>query len=372
MIEKKFKHEYDDSYKPIRKIIANYITLIINCPENFELSLSRKDIQEEFFKYIQDTDEEELIMLLTDIYDTTKNDFAFLSSVFSILFSIIHDENLKILNENAQSPFEKLTKNLNLILGLFGNCPDTIEVYVNDVNFLPKNIQNGNQFQYGNTYLSPYLNVSLLDAHIDGLKNIFTVYKSQIEIDNFIKYRNKKKNDFLDMITKMIYIVYEHSENSRQALKNWIYFFINLNMDKIKMYHKDEFLSRNGFIANLIYIILNIIFEAQDYMEIESPNEFIFSFARDIQINFSLSNNRIDFSKFERINSDSVKEILTQIGSEEHNYVEYNLNTELFFIANTLFDFFVKNFDNQYSQISNEYSNFVENDPNQSFKNDAK
>lgn len=371
MLEKKFKHEYDDTYKPIRKIIANYITLIINCPENFEICLSRKDIQTEFFKYIQDTEEDELIMLLTDIYDTTKMDHCFLLSVFSILFSVIHDENLKILRENQQSPFEQLTKNLKLLLGLFGNCPDTIEAFVNDINFLPNNIQNGENFQK-KTYLSPYINISLMDSSLDFLKTLFTVNKNQLDIDSILKYRIKKQNDLLDLVTKMIYILFEHSENSRQILKNWIYTFIKMNMDKTKIYQKNEFLSRNGFIANVLFIILNIVFEQEQFLELKHPNEFLFYFAKDIEVNFSLSNNRIDFSKFERINTESVKEILTNIGSEEQNFVEYNLNTELFFIANTLFEFLIKNVDSQFSQISSELGNIQEHNPGNAYKNDQK
>jgi len=372
MLEKKFKHEYDDTFKPIRKIIANYITLIINCPENFEICLSKKNIQTEFFKYIQDTEEDELIMLLTDIYDTTKMDYGFLSSVFSILFSIIHEENSKILRENQQSPFEQLTKNLKLLLGLFDNCPDTIEAFINNVNFLPSNIQNGYDFQM-RTYLSPYINISLMDSPPDFLKSIFTVYKNQMEIDNLLKYRTKKQNDLLDLVTKMIYILFEHSENSRQILKNWIYTFIRMNIDKIKIYQNNEFLSRNGFTSNVLLIVLNIIFEQEQFVELKHPNEFLFYFAKDIEINFSLSNNRIDFAKFERINTESVKEILTSIGSEEHNFVEYNLNSELFFIANTLFEFLIRNLDTQFGQLSSELGNIHENDNgSHTYKNDPK
>jgi hypothetical protein len=372
MLEKKYKNEYDDTYKPIRKIIANYITLIINCPENFEVCLNRKNIQTEFFKYIQETDEDELIMLLTDIYDTTKIDYSFLSSVFCILFSVIHEENSKILRENQQSPFEQLTKNLKLLLGLFGNCPDIIEAFVNDVNFLPNNLQNGDDFQK-RTYLSPYINISLMDCPLDFLKSIFTVHKNQMDIDSILKYRIKKQNDLLDLVTKMIYILFEHSENSRQTLKNWIYSFIKMNMDKIKIYQKNEFLSKNGFTANILFVILNIIFEQEQYLELKHPNELLFYFAKDIEINFSLSNNRIDFGKFERINTESVKEILTNIGGEEQNFVEYNLNTELFFITNTLFEFLIKNVDTQFGQLSSELGNMNETDNgSHAYRNDPK
>jgi hypothetical protein len=372
MLEKKFKHEYDDSYKPIRKIIANYITLIINCPENFEVDLTTKNIQTEFFKYMSDTEEDELIMLLTDIYDTTKYDSSFLCSVFSILFSVIHEENLKIISENNFNLLEQLTKNLKLLLGLFGNCPETIEAFINDNNFLPKNLQKGNELQY-QSYLSPYINMNIMDSHIEYLKSVFTVYKSQMEIDNVLKYRIKKQNDLLDLVTKMIYMIYEHSENTRQALKNWIYTYIKLNIDKMKIYHKDEFLSKNGFSFNILYIVLNIIFEQETYLQLENPNEFLFLFAKEIQINFSLSNNRIDFGKFDRINTESVKEIVSSIGSEEHNFTEYNLNTELFFISNTLFEYLIRNIDNNYGQLSNELANIQENDNgSHAYKNDQK
>ena len=212
-----------------------------------------------------------------------------------------------------------------------------------------------------------------MDCPLDFLKSIFTVHKNQMDIDSILKYRIKKQNDLLDLVTKMIYILFEHSENSRQTLKNWIYSFIKMNMDKIKIYQKNEFLSKNGFTANILFVILNIIFEQEQYLELKQPNELLFYFAKDIEINFSLSNNRIDFGKFERINTESVKEILTNIGGEEQNFVEYNLNTELFFIANTLFEFFIKNVDAQFDQLSSELRNISENDNgSHAYRNDPK
>ena len=184
MIERKYKSEYDDSYKAIRKIIANYITLIINSPENFELNLTNKDIQIEFTNYISDTDEEELVSLLIDIYQTTKNDLNFLSSVFSILFSVIHAENINIVLQNQNNPFEKLTKNANLLISLFGNCPETIEAFVNDNNFLPKNIKNGNEFQH-NTFFSMYLNGQLYDSSQQAYPSILTRYSNLIGYSNW-------------------------------------------------------------------------------------------------------------------------------------------------------------------------------------------
>lgn len=176
----------------------------------------------------------------------------------------------------------------------------------------------------------------------------------------------------MDLLLKFIYIIYEYSENSRQALKNWIYSFISFNYDKTKLYHNHANVSKNGFLCNVLFIILRIIFDGEIFNNFKNTGEYLFFLAKNINVNFSLSDNRINFKKFERINTESAKEILETVGSDENNFVEYNINTELFFIGNCLFEYLIKNMDNHITQISNEFSDLQEANSNQGYNTDPK
>jgi hypothetical protein len=371
ILEKKFKAEYDETYSQVRKVIANYITLIINMPENFDINLPKNKIKEEIIKYYKETEEDELIMLLTDMQESLKDDVNYLSNVFTYFFNIIHEENLKIILEDNISPYDKLSKNLNFLLSLFSSFPITIEAFINDINFLPlKNIQNGNQFQHS-TFFSVYFLVCITDISIENLKGIFPVYKTPFETENFIKYHLKRHNIYMEQLLKLIYIIYEYSENSRQALKNWIYAFITFNYDKTKIYQNHSLLTRNGFLCNVLHLILKIIFEGEFFNEFKNPQEYLFYLSKNINCKFTLSDNRIDFKKFERINTDSAKEILETVGNDENNFVEYCINTELFFIGNVLFDYLIKNMDSNITQVSNQLSELQEGN-NQGYNSDPK
>jgi len=340
-------------------------------PENFDINLPKNTIKEDFFKYYKETEEDELFMLLSDMQESTKDEINSLSNVFTYFFFIIHEENLKILSEEHISPFDKLSKNLNFLLSLFSSFPITIEAFINDMNFLPqKNIQNGNQFQH-TTFLSVYFLVCITDIPIESLKTIFPIYKTNFEVENTIKYRLKRHNTYMDLLLKLIYIIYENSENYRQALKNWIYSFISFNYDKTKIYQNHNMLSKNGFLCNVLHIILKIIFEGEIFNDFKNTGEYLFFLAKNVNVNFTLSDNRIDFKKFERINTDSAKEILETVGNDENNFVEYSIHTELFFIGNILFEYLVKNLDNHISQVSNEFSNLQEGG-NQGYNTDPK
>ena len=339
-------------------------------PENFDINLPKNSIKNEFLKYYKETEEDELHMLIGDMEESANNDSQYLSKVFTFLFNIIHEENLKILMDDMSNPFEKLEKNINLLLGLFTSFPNLIEAYINDDNFLPqKNIQNGSQFQLA-TYLSVYLYVNITDLPLENLHAIFPVYKTPLEVENTVKYRIKKNLNYFDHLLNLIYIIYEYNENSRQALKNWIYSLLNFNHDKKKIYQNNQVLSKNGFLFNTLYFILLIFFDGEYYNEFKPNGEYLFFLVKNINVNFTLSDNRIDFKKYERINTDSAKEIIDTVGNDENNFVEYSIYTELYFIANSLFEYLIKNIENQISQITNEFSEMQEN--NQNYKSDPK
>jgi hypothetical protein len=347
MIEKRFKSEYDNSYKQIRKVIANYITLIINSPENFEIDLSRKDIMIHLTKYLTETDDEEIGFFLMDVYNSTNGDISFLASIFGYIFNIIHTLNIE--NKPHFFNLEKIRRNLNLLTLLFNNCPLSAQVYVQEGQFNP-NVLNGKIFQTS-SYLSIYLNMSVFEADINSLRNNLPMNKSMNDLEAITKSYSNKLIEYLNELVNFIYSIFNVNEITRKAVFDWIYRLIELNFEKTKMYQNHSTSSSLGFLLNTLIVLLKIFFDQSTYLKLQYP-EFIFKIISDVDPLFTISNNRINFKKFERVNSDMVKAILEN-EDDDHNNKEYNLNTQMFFIIHTLLSYTLKTFDDEISFISN-------------------
>lgn len=358
MIERRFKSEYDNSYKLIRKVIANYITLIMQAPENFELSLSKKDIIIELSKYFNETDEEEICFLFADVYQNTSSDFAFLANIFSFFFQIIHNQNVD--SKPSLYNLEKIRKNLNLLTLLFEKCPLSAQVYVQEKSFIAP-VQTGKQFQFS-SHLSLYICVSTLEADINALKTNFASSKSQAEIEVITKSFNNKLNDYLNDVVQFLYTIYSVNDITRAALHHWVYQLINLNLERIKIYVNTEVTSSINFLLNTLIIALKIFYDQQNILKL-SHSEFVFRVVSEIDPLFSVSNNRINFSKFDRINNDLAKEIVDN-ESDDQNKKEPLLNTELYFSIASLVSITIKFIDDEYARMTTKYDELVKaNDP---------
>jgi ubiquitin conjugation factor E4 B len=366
MIERRFKSEYDSSYKQIRRVIANYITLVINYPQNFELKLNKKQNIDELRKYLNESDEEELLFLLFDLYNSTFPDISSIASIFGIIFNIIHEDNI----ENKPNFFnlDKVKKNLAILTSLFERCPLTAQVYVQEANFNPalltNYIVNGKNFQAMN-FLSPYLNIAIFEADVNLLRNNIPSTKPT-ECDTIIKNYTNRLNDYLNTFVTFIYSIYSVNEITRQGLLDWVYKLIVLNFDRTKMYQMLQNCSTLGYLLNVLKVLLKIFFDQQTYLS-KAYSEFIFKTVADIDPLFTLSNNKLNFSKYERVNPDLVKQIIENEEDDEYNYKDYNLTTQLFFIINNIAHLTLKTFDDEITQISQKleqlYNENKTNDP---------
>lgn len=167
VIERRFKHDLEDKYQSVRREIASYLALIIYNPENFELTINRNEIVTHLIKYFNDTDDEELGFLFSDIISSTSDDFSFLEVVLSLIFNIIHLDNMN--SKNTLLNYERMRRNLQILLKMFVDNKIAREAYVVSSNFLPKNIQ-GKQFQTV-TYLGAYHNIISFEQDLNALKN---------------------------------------------------------------------------------------------------------------------------------------------------------------------------------------------------------
>lgn len=358
MIERRFKSEYDSSYKQIRKVIANYITLLMYAPENFDVTLPRKDIIVELTKYFNETDDEELCFLFADIYSNASSDFSFLAAVFSFFFNIIHTQNIE--SKPTFFNMEKLRKNLSLLTLLFDKCPLTAQAFVQENGFNPPS-QNGKQLQF-NSFLSVYLFVAVFEVDLPTLKSQIPPNKSQGEIEGISKSYNSKINEYFNEFAQLVYTLYSVNDTTRSAVNAWVYQIINLNLERIKMYANHQVTSSIGFLLNILIISLKIFFDQQTILKL-NHSEFLFKVISEIDPLFSVSTVKINFSKFDRTNNELAKEIVDN-ETEEQNKKEPNLNTELFFIVNSLLSITIKSLDDEFTRMNNKYDELnKKNDP---------
>jgi hypothetical protein len=91
----------------------------------------------------------------------------------------------------------------------------------------------------------------------------------------------------------------------------------------------------------------------------KNPNDVnIFEIINNIDITFALGNNKISFSKFERINQEKVKDLITQ-HEEKSNNTDYNFHTKLFFLINSILAFCIGKLDEDYHKIGNQFGDMI-------------
>jgi hypothetical protein len=103
---------------------------------------------------------------------------------------------------------------------------------------------------------------------------------------------------------------------------------------------------------NIVFALLEIFFK--DF------NNNFFELIENIDVFFTITSNAIDFSKFDRVNIETVKEI---IGSEQEkqNLKQFNKTTKLFFIIHSLIVYFIKGIDDQYTKAAQQLSELYRN-----------
>ena len=127
------------------------------------------------------------------------------------------------------------------------------------------------------------------------------------------------------------------------------------------MYVNPYNVSTLGFLNNIIFILLKFLDDKNTFFGTNLMKEIA-----DIDYFYSITTNTVNFSKFERINSDDVKDIFEK-EYEVYNKQSYSLNTKLYFIIHCLLNYVLKNLEEEYRKILNQVQTYVSsglfNDP---------
>jgi hypothetical protein len=193
MIERRYKNELDERYHTIRQIIASYIGLIITTPEMFELNMKNTDIIADLSKYINDTDDEEVDFLFSDIIRANVNNLDTLQQAMRYIFNILHMENLK--GQNFYH-FDKIRRHVSVLIKLLNDHEVIRHLYTMEGNFLTKGI-NGKAFH--NTFLGAMLGLVSFESDPQNIKATFnTVHHNEAESQ--VRIQSGKLNKHIDEV----------------------------------------------------------------------------------------------------------------------------------------------------------------------------
>lgn len=99
IIEIKFKNELKDKFADFLKILASYLSLILLCPENFELETNKSKFESEFKKYVEETFEKDISELLNLLnnFESCTDDLSSCQKLFDVLINLYIKKNSESL-----------------------------------------------------------------------------------------------------------------------------------------------------------------------------------------------------------------------------------------------------------------------------------
>ena len=352
MIEIKFRKEYDNTYKQIHRTLANYIGTLLNDPTIFNKKINDKERYESFKKYLTTCDIDELGFILYDIGLGIENDEKALKNVFGYFFKYINEYNKENFKSLIKSNYkESLIKNMTILKSLFIAFPQIIKIYV-DMS-LQKNLTfNGRIFQKEN-FICKYIDVSPIEGDLSDMRSVVNLNKPKREVDIIIDNYTHKLNNYLSEVAEFLIVMF--SKDPFYSVLDWAYELIRLNLDKLKLYQNNELLASNGFLMNIMIILNKIIFREYEkgFQDEERYSDFIFKIVGKIDALFTLTEDKIPFSKFDRTNPEIVNAIIKDDNSKDLVPPTFNIYTKLFFIQQIVISIILKNFMNMVENFSN-------------------
>ena len=368
MIEIKFRKEYDNTYKQIHRTLANYIGTLLNDPTIFNKKINDKERYESFKKYLTTCDIDELGFILYDIGLGIENDEKALKNVFGYFFKYINEYNKENFKSLIKSNYkESLIKNMTILKSLFIAFPQIIKIYV-DMS-LQKNLTfNGRIFQKEN-FICKYIDVSPIEGDLSDMRSVVNLNKPKREVDIIIDNYTHKLNNYLSEVAEFLIVMF--SKDPFYSILDWAYELIRLNLDKLKLYQNNELLASNGFLMNIMIILNKIIFREYEkgFQDEERYSDFIFKIVGKIDALFTLTEDKIPFSKFDRTNPEIVNAIIKDDNSKDLVPPTFNIYTKLFFIQQIVISIILKNFMNMVENFSNKVQEKI-SETNGNYKGD--
>ena len=343
MIEIKFRNEYDNTYKQIHRILANYICSLMTDPSLLNKNINDNEKYKSFKNYLLKCDMDELGFILYDICLGNNSDEKALKTVFGFFFRYINEDNTENFKNIIKSNLkESLVKNMTILKSLFIAFPQIIKIYV-DISLEKNKKYTGYSFQKEN-YICKYIDVSPIEGELATMRSVINLNKPKRESDIIIDSYTNKLNNYLHEVSEFLIVMF--TKDPFNSILDWAYELIRLNLDKLKLYQNNKNLSSNGFLMHIIIILNKIIFREYEkgFQDEERYSDFIFKIVGKIDALFTLTENKIPFSKFDRTNPELVSAIIKDENNNDLLPPTFNIYTKLFFIQEIVIDIVLNDF----------------------------
>ena len=343
MIEIKFRNEYDNTYKQIHRILANYICSLMTDPSLLNKNINDNEKYKSFKNYLLKCDMDELGFILYDICLGNNSDEKALKTVFGFFFRYINEDNIENFKNIIKSNLkESLVKNMTILKSLFIAFPQIIKIYV-DISLEKNKSYTGYSFQKEN-YICKYIDVSPIEGELATMRSVINLNKPKRESDMIIDSYTNKLNNYLHEVSEFLIVMF--TKDPFNSILDWAYELIRLNLDKLKLYQNNKNLSSNGFLMHIIIILNKIIFREYEkgFQDEERYSDFIFKIVGKIDALFTLTENKIPFSKFDRTNPELVSAIIKDENNNDLLPPTFNIYTKLFFIQEIVIDIVLNDF----------------------------
>lgn len=346
----------NDNIEQIKNFITTYLGQLITSPGNFGLTISQETITNDIKNFYENSDENEIISLLLHFISTSENDEQSLSFVFGYLFMIINMEN------KTNQTFYKcdaVRKNLSILTQLFEKSEVIKKIFVQNQNFLPQNSP-GNLIQMY-SFFGAYINLNPFECDQNVLKLSYP--KQIMDNDASVKSFSSKLNNLVLNVTNMFSCFLRGDEKIQDKFMNYFYEIIKTNFEYTKTYPNLMSTCSLGFLMNLFLFTTKLFFDEcklsikSDNPDLKNP-DYLAQIAKEINILFSSTEDKIIFSKFDIINGEIGKEVKEKniIKSTE---IKFNKITALYFISQCLQFYFLETLEKRYTEIIKQINTII-------------
>ena len=328
MIEKKYKRDLGSEFEEIHKIIARYIGIMFSSPDLIGLAYPPEMSISYVIDYFKETEQNQIVLLFHDILTESSDNNKIVSFFFRIIYTI-----------NNQSSFyapELRRKALFLMKSLIKLLPD-LGLSLMEQEELSLKGTNGSSFQMASV-LASFFVFSPIDKDISKHFN----FSLRNQKDDTVHVFSKKVSFYLSELVDLVRSIYFSNQKAAKKLENWFFLFINLNVERNKIYYNQNKCATIPFVFNVYFVLFSC------YSSITINNQL--TAIASIDYLFPCSSTFINFEKQDRISQEYAKDIV-ELTADDQNNKDYNLLTKLFFTINCAANYLFKPLNEQYSRL---------------------
>ena len=242
---------------------------------------------------------------------------------------------------------------------IFNDFPEVADLFCESDLFFPVNNSNGRTFQL-NSFLGSLFSLSPIDTEPSILGSNISTKTPDDNKKAGLELTKQFSQSYIAEVSKFLLSLLRATEKSKRLTFKWFCDVISVNIDRKKTYFNPITVSKIGFLMNISYVLIKVLYESKLLVEGN-----LFNFVGEIDPLFALTS-FINFSSFEKISAETYNELL----ESKKNVIQsmnFNLETKFFFVINTIFSLTIRTVESEYLNLKKKFNEFIEmnatNDP---------